>query len=318
MTAALWAVFGMTTGAAVLYTALGLTRPLDRTYLSFACIMAMLASFVSCEAELYNSKTSEAAIETVRHQVTAGHGLLGAVLVFVPSYTRVRVPRWLYALYGGCLVVLFATNLVIPRGIWFSAAPQLIPSTFNGEPYTAVVAPSLSALQYLHTGYVVSVYVLMFVCAAKLIRRGDRQRGGMLALALSLAVVPHVVDVVRDATGGTWPDVAEFGLVTWGLLMSIQLGIDYRASERHLHATLTTVEQRAAELTKMVEATLRVRDKLNTPLQTLELSLTSRTLDRPAELRTLVELRAAVTQLTVLGRMVEATTTEPHPLGAVP
>jgi hypothetical protein len=317
MIAVLWAVFGVTTGAAVLYAALGLARPIDRTFLSFACIMAMLAVFVACEAQLYGSKTSEEAAETVRHQVTAGHGLLAAVLVFVPSYTRVRLPRWLLAAYAVGLVALFITNLAVPFGIWFSGPPRLVPSTIGGEPYIAVVAPSLTTLQLVHTGYVLSVYAMMFGCAGALIRRGERQRGGMLALALTLAIVPHVIDVIRDATGRTWPDVAELGLVMWGLIMSVQLGIDYRRSEQRLQATLETVEQRAVELASMVEATLRVRDKLNTPLQTLELGLTSRQVDRPHELPALVSLRAAVTQLTLLGRMVEITT-ERHRTGGTP
>jgi hypothetical protein len=308
MTIVLWAVFGMTTGAAVLYAALGLMRPLDRTYLSFACIMAMLAAFVFCEATLYTSTTNEAAIETVRRQVLAGHGLLAAVLVFVPSYTHVKIPRWLLAAYWIVLGVLVITNLVVPYGIWYSAPPELVPATFRGRPYTAVVAPSLSALQYAHTSYVISVYVLMFTCAAKLVRRGERQRGAMLAVALSLAVVPHVIDVIRDAVGGTWPNVAEFGLVTWGLIMSVQLATEYRAREQRLYTMLDSVERHAAELERMVEATLRVRDTLNTPLQTLELGLAGRTAARAGEEQTLADLRDAVTQITLLSHAVEQTT----------
>jgi hypothetical protein len=267
--------------------------------------MAMLAAFVFFEIELDTATTTREAIETVRLQVFAGHGLLAAVLVFVPSYTRVRVPRWLLVTYGVGLGTLFITNLVASNGIWFSAPPQLVQSTFAGKPYTAVVVPSLTAMQYTQTFYVLTVFVLMFTCAAKVVRRGERLRGAMLALALTLAVVPHVVDVIRDAVGGTWPDVAEFGLVTWGLIMSVQLAIDYRISEQRLTATLASVERHAAELSRMVEATLRVRDLLNTPLQTLELALATRTAKRPAEERTLADLRGAVTQLTMLGRAVE-------------
>jgi hypothetical protein len=306
--AVLWAVFGMTTGAAVLSAALGLTRPLQRTYLSFAWIMAMLAAFVFCEPELHASTTSDAAIETVRGQVSAGHGLLAGVLVFVPSYTRVRIPRWLLAAYWVGLAALFVTNIVAPLGIWFSVPPDLIRSTFGGEPYTAVVARSLSTLQYAHTLYVLAVFVLMFACAAKLIRRGDRRRGAMLALAFTLAFMAHVIDVIRDATGALWPDVAELGLATWGILMSVQLAIDYRVSEQRLYATLTSVERHAAELARLVEATLRVRDRLNTPLQTLELGLASRTAEKPEDEQTLADLRGAVIQLTVLGRAIERTT----------
>ena len=36
------------------------------------------------------------------------------------------------------------------------------------------------------------------------------------------------------------------GLVFWGLIMSVQLAIDYRASEQRLYATLTAAEEHAA------------------------------------------------------------------------
>ena len=130
----------------------------------------------------------------------------------------------------------------------------------------------------------------------------------MLGIALTLAIVPHVIDVIRDAVGGAWPNVAEFGLVLWGLIMSVQLAIDFRISERRLYAVLTTAEQHADELARLVDATLLVRDKLNTPLQTLELSLATCTPGRPDDEQTLADLRAAVTYLTLLSRAVEQTT----------
>ena len=306
MTALLWTVFGMTIGAAVLNAALGLTRPPDRTYLSFACIMAMLAAWVFFERELYAATTSDEAVAALRHQIVAAHGLIAFILVFVPAYTRVRLPRWLLVAYAVALAALFITNVVAPYGIWFSGPPQLLASTFRGEAHTAVVAPPLGLLQYVHTVYVVSVFALTFACALKLLRR-ERQRGAMLAIALAVAIVQHGVDVVRDAVGGTWPYMAEFGLVTWGLIMSVQLAIDYRVSGQRLHAILTTAEQHAAELTKMVDASLRMRDKLNTPLQTLELGLATRTAARSEDEQTLVELRRAVAELTQLGRAVERT-----------
>jgi hypothetical protein len=309
MTGLLWAVFGMTVGAAVLHAALGLTRPPDRTYLSFACIMAMLAAWVVFEAELYTSTTSDEAVEALRHQIIAAHGLVAFILVFVPAYTRVRLPRWLLASYAVALAVLFVMNLVAPYGLWLSAQPELIATTFRGEPLTTVVAPPLGLVQYIHTVYVLSVFALTFTCALKLLRR-ERQRGAMLAIALVVAILQHVIDVIRDAVGGTWPYLAEFGLVTWGLIMSVQLAIDFRVNGQHLQATLTTVEQHAAELTKLVAASLSVRDKLNTPLQTLELSLATRAARKPEDDQTLAELRSAVTTLVELSRAVERTTSQ--------
>jgi hypothetical protein len=306
MIALLWALFGVTIGAAVLHGALGLTRPIDRTYLSFAAIMVFLAGYVYFERALYRASTGVEAAEVLRYQVVAAHGFIAFILVFVPAYTRVRIRPWLMKGYWIGLALLFVANLVTPYGIWFASEPELVPRiTFRGVPYNTVLAPPLGPLQYIHTLYVISVYALTLWCALVLTRRGDRKRGVMLAIALSVVIVHHLVDVVRDAVGASWPYVAEFGLVTWGLVMSVQLAIDFRATEQRLEAALFRAEQHAAELAKLVDASLLVRDKLNTPLQTLELGLALRRPEAPDHERTLADLRRAVVELTALGRMVE-------------
>src|SRR5690606_1025830 len=91
----------------------------------------------------------------------------------------------------------------------------------------------------------------------------------------------------------------------WGLLMSIQLAIDFRVTEQQLQVTLHRAEQHAAELANIVDATLRVRDKLNTPLQTLELGLAMREAESSDDVQTLSRLRRAVVELADLGRLVE-------------
>lgn len=304
--ALLWALFGMTIGAAVLHCALGLTRPVDRTYLSFAAIMALLAGFVYFERDLYRATTGLEAVEALRAQVVTAHGFLAFILVFVPAYTNARVRPWLMRAYWIGLALLFVANLITPYGVWFAAEPELAPRiTFRGVPYNTVIAPPLGPLQYIHTLYVFGVFALSFWCALVLIRRGERKRGVMLAIALSIVIVHHLVDVVRDAVGATWPYVAEFGLVTWGLVMSVQLAIDFRVTEQRLQAALSRAEEHAAELAKLVEASLLVRDKLNTPLQTLELGLALRSAGKLDDEKTLADLRRAVVELTALGRMVE-------------
>jgi hypothetical protein len=310
MTTLLWAAFGMTVGAGVLHAALGLTRPLDRTYLWFAAIMLFLAGYLYFEWQMYRATTSAEAVEAVRHQLVAAHGFLAFILVFVPAYTRVRLSQKVMTVFWTGLALLFMANLSAPYGVWFSAAPTLVASTFRGEPYNTIVAPPMSLLQYVHAIFVLGVFALTLRCALDVFRRGERQRGAMLAIALVVVILHHVADLVRDAVGGTWPYVAEFGLVAWGLIMSVQLALDFRVSERRLFAMLSRAEQHAAELAKTVDATLRVRDKLNTPLQTLELGLAVQSADRPEDEETLAELRRAVVELTQLGRAVEQTTNQ--------
>lgn len=305
MSSILWAMIGMAIGAAVLHCALGLTRPLNRTYLSFASIMALLAAYVYFEWELYRAATGVEAGEALRHQVIAAHGCVAFILVFVPSYTKVHVPRRIMTAYWAGLAVFFVANVALPYGIWCAREPSIVFSSFRGEPFTVVDPPPLGPWQYIHTLYMVAVFALTFTCALALVRRGERQRGAMLAIALVVVIVHHLIDVFRDTVGGTWPYVAELGLVTWGLLMSIQLAIDFRVTEQELHVTLRRAEQHTAELANLVEATLLVRDKLNTPLQTLELGLAMREATEADDEKTLSRLRHAVAELAELGRMVE-------------
>ena len=302
----LWAAFGMTIGVAVLHAALGLPRPRDRTHLLFACIMAMVGAYMFFEAVVYRETTSEAAVEAIRSQVIVAHGLIALVLVFVPAYTHIRIPRWLGVTYGIGLAALFVANLITPYGIWFSGAPHIVRSTFGSE--TTVVAPPPGVLQYVHLFYVLCVFALTFTCAVKQVRRGERRRGLILAISLAIVILQHLVDIIREAVGGTWPYSDEFGWVTWGLIMSVQLAIDYRTGRQRLRATLTTSEQHAAELARAAEAALLVRDKLNTPLQTLELTLAVRAPRTSEDQQTLAELREAVTQISESSLAVERTT----------
>jgi hypothetical protein len=164
---------------------------------------------------------------------------------------------------------------------------------------------------------VLGVFALTFTCALVQVRRGERRRGSMLAISLVVVILLVLVDVIRDVVGGAWPYISDFGLVTWGLIMSVQLAIDYRIAMQRLRATLTTSEQHAAELARTAEAALHVRDKLNTPLQTLELSLAVRTPRTPQDEQTLVELRGAVTRISELSRAVEGTISHPGALSAL-
>ena len=148
MTALLWAAIGITIGAAVLYATLGMRRPLDRAYLSFAFMMALLAVYFYFRLDLYRATTTDASDEAVRRQVLMVLGCHGCLLVFVPAYTRVRIPRLLMAAYWGGLAIFFLANLWAPYGLLFSGQPELVRSAFRGEPYYTVVAPPMSLPQH--------------------------------------------------------------------------------------------------------------------------------------------------------------------------
>ena len=99
---ALWAAFGMAVGAAVLHLALGLRRPVDRTYLSFALLMVFLAAYLYFERAYYHGATVDAGVSAMRSQLIAAHGFFACLLVFVPRYTATHLPRPVVAIACAC------------------------------------------------------------------------------------------------------------------------------------------------------------------------------------------------------------------------
>lgn len=153
--------------------------------------------------------------------------------------------------------------------------------------------------------FVVFVFVLTFLCAVPMIRRGERREGVILGAALVIVVLQHLVDVVRDTVGGSWPYVLEFGLATWGVIMSIELAIDFGIRRSRLSEALANIERGAGDLARSIETSLHVRDQLNTPLQTLELGLQMWTARGAESEQTLADMARWVAELTKLGRAVE-------------
>lgn len=270
MTSLLWAAFGMTIGAALLHGALGLRSPLDRTYLSFACLMAALAAFLVLESDLYRATDVEAAVEAVRRRVVAALLANACFFVFLPSYTRAHLPRWLMPAYWLALLALFVVNLLAPYGLWFSARPELHLELFRGEIYSSVIAPPMALPQIAYVVFFVSQPVVAFACAFSMFRRGERQRALTFGAAVLVVGVHMVADFVRDAVGGSWPYLAEYGFVTWGLIMSVQLALDYRSQADRLSGAIAHVEAQSERLTSILHALRSLERNMDAPLETLQ------------------------------------------------
>jgi hypothetical protein len=270
MTPVLWTAIGLSIGAIVLHSALGLRRPLERTYLSFALIMGCVAVFLYLQWQLYRAITSDAVVETKRLQVSVVNVFLGSLFVFVPAYTKVRIPRRVMIALWATLGVMFAANLFARYGVWYAGEPELAPSTFRGEPYTTVIAQPMGALQLAYSGFFTAFLILSLGCAVKVFRRGERRRGLTFGIAVALVLAHGLLDVVRDNVGGAWPYVAEYGVVTWGLIMSVQLALDFRAQTQSLANAIAHVEAQSHRLTAMLDALHRLELDIQAPLDTLE------------------------------------------------
>lgn len=297
MTAVMSASIGIVVVAAVLHATLGMRRPLARDYLSFAGMMTFLAGYFYFGLELFRATTSSVAVEAVRCQVLFVLGCHACLLVFVPAYTRVPIPRSVMAVYWGGLAILFVTNLWAPYGLWFSGPPELVRSTFFGEPYEAVLAPPMSFLQHAYAVYFTSFLLLASACAIKLFRSGERQRGFTFAAAVVVVLACNLVDFVRDTVGGSWPYVAELGFVTWALIMMVQLAHDFRTQAAALAEALAQVGAQSERLSAILDALRMLEKNMHRPIERLEVGVAALTGTSTQEEALLRRLRRAVARL---------------------
>lgn len=270
MTPILWSAIGMAMGAAILHTALGVHRPLDRTYLSFACMMLLVAVFLYWQWELYRASSVSVAVELKQHQVTVVNLFMACLFLFVPSYSNIRLPRSMTIALWVALGIAFVANVWLPYGLWFSGPPVLVPTTFLREPYMTVITPPMALPQLAYGIFLLGYMIVGVVCAAKMYRRGDRHRAVTFGIALMLIVVFGCVDVIRDNVGGSWPYIVEYGIVSWALVMCVQLARDFRNSTQTLRKAITRVDLQARQLTELLNALLLLEYDMKLPLYTLE------------------------------------------------
>jgi hypothetical protein len=296
MTVLSWAALGVSLGAAILFASLALYRTVDRTYLSFAGMMALLAAFMYFATRLYRAHSVEEATEAVRWQTVAAQGFLACALVFLPAYTHVRLSRRVLVVLFGILIAFFCANLLAPYGLWFAGPPTLVRHNFLGEPFAMVMPHPISGLRIAYAVYMLALHVLALVLVAKLYRRGETQRATALAISVIIIIAANIADVIGDARGNTGPYVAEFGLVALGIVMSIELAREFRQKTETLAAAIREVRQRAQQLHSILGALRTLEDSVLASMTTLEAGM-ARLRARSGESGNLERLGRAVSRL---------------------
>jgi hypothetical protein len=233
-------------------------------------MMVLVAVFLCLQWKLYRATTGEEAVDLKRQQVAVLTVFYAFMFVFVPAYTKVRMDRALNVVLWAGLAIVLVANRWLPYGLWFSAEPTLFPSTLFGEPYNIVVTPAMSAPQLAFAFFVTGYMLVALICAAKMYQRGKRQRAVTFAIALTLIVVCAAADIIRDNVGGTWPYMVEYGVVSWALVISVQLARDFRNTRRTLSQAIEYVDVQARQLIEMLNSLHVLEHNMKIPLETLE------------------------------------------------
>jgi hypothetical protein len=94
--------------------------------------------------------------------------------------------------------------------------------------------------------------------------------------------------------------------------MSVELALDFRANEARLRKAFVDLADHHERLTQILDASARIRDQLNTPLQILELDVALLIDTMPDAATRLARVRRTLDRLTDLGRRLQAVSVGPH------
>lgn len=120
-----------------------------------------------------------------------------------------------------------------------------------------------------------------------------RERPGkwLILTGIVLGVFSILVDFASYALHLGWPQLGEFCAAIWALFVSIELARDVRRLQERLEQTMRSA--------------LLMRDRLNTPIQTLTLGLDLIETPTPEQRANIDRLKRSVNRLTELGRSLQ-------------
>jgi hypothetical protein len=277
---------GVCVSSAVSHLALGLRHPHEWTHLTFAVLMIVICPFQLVAARFHDASSPESAVTFARYGVALAVVIITIFGVFVRRYTAVSVPRAVAYAFLAINASWLVYDLVAPRGLLFASAGDILSSNPRTGARRFTQVP-LGLVQLAWHAFNSATALWAVIGGWRMVRRGRTSQGITLSLGVTAFLAAVLADAIRDALGRDWPYIGGFGVMVMALLLSAQLALDSRDNELRLRG--------------LVSESLRVRDELNTPLQSLQIGL------ELAEHGTLghdriVRLRRAVERLARLGR----------------
>lgn len=300
MTFFLHAGFGVALAALVTFTGLSVGRR-DRKHVLFAVMMFVLAAYLMLAQLQYRApdwETMRPLFRTAWWMVSTYVFLLGW---FSCEYAGIRLPRFVRWGAAAITLVFIVWNAVNPETLYFERAPTVAPKVLWGN-QVYMIEGTYGPGGYAQQTFTTCVFLFGIGAGIDLVRRGSLRRGAILSTSNALLLVAAAIDVQREVAGADRPYLSEFAVAVMALLMSLELAIDFRIQERKLDAAVTRLE-------RFMTVFLDVRDRVNTPLQTLMWSfelLQER--KRPASEHEVLRMQRAVEKLVELSEELKRET----------
>jgi hypothetical protein len=277
---------GVGLSSGVTHFGLGVRRPRSVERLLFALMMLVLCPFQLIVARFHVATSASEIVMLGRRGVVAAIILITLWAAFIRRYTGTRIHpaiSWGYlAVSAGWLVL----DLIAPWGLLFASSPGFTPARPGELPTILPVSTNPIGLAWQAFNLLTVAWTV--IAGIQLLRRGRRRRGLVLVLGGSLVLATVGIDFARDALAETWPYLGGLGFVGLSLLLSAELASEYRENEQRL--------------AQMVGAAIRLRDQLNTPLQTLRFGLETTPVLTTDDRGRITRLQRTVTKLIELGR----------------
>jgi hypothetical protein len=276
---------GVSLSSAVTHVALGLRRPVQPTHLLFALLMLLISPFQLVLASFHAARSPESVVTLGRYGVVLGILAITVFAVFAREYTQARVPRGVAYAFLAINALWLVYDLIAPRGLLFtsSVVPASTGTTSGG--FTRV---PVGPVELLWHAFNTATVLWGVVGGWRMVLSGRRSQGLALALGMTAFLATVLIDAVRDALGRDWVYLGGYGAMVMAVLLSAQLAWDFREGERRL--------------SRLARESMRIRDELNTPLQTLHIGLELAATRGSVEPDRLEILRRALNTLTRLGR----------------
>ncbi len=270
------------------HLALGIRRPFQSSHLLFAAMMAIICPFQLAVGAFRSATSIESVIELARYGVLFAILFIAMFGVFVHRYTRATLPRLLAYAFLASNAAWLAYDLLAPRGLLFSAGQPQVEIRSDGTSDGLGRVPT-GAVELAWHAFNMLTMLWAMVAGWRFARRHQANGGIMLAIGTSVLLVTVATDALRDVLGRQWPYVGGFGVTVLASILSLQLASDFRAQEN--------------QLARMLADAMRVRDRLNTPLQILsvELELNKQQFDQDAFAR----MQRTLDKMTELGRALQ-------------
>ncbi|MCG6986920.1 MAG: PAS domain-containing protein [Gemmatimonadetes bacterium] len=185
---ALTLIVGVMLFAGLHHLLIGLRRPHERVYLTFAAVSLLAACWTAWGIPLYAARTPEAFLHATRWRQVMGLGIGVSLLWFIAEYTSVRPRVFLWSLTGVQLAMAVAA-VSLPFTLYFSGPPQLEhPLMRWGEVITTATLPEGPLL--LPTEIVTTLNFLFGLWASGVMwLRGQRRGAVPLLVVLALILV---------------------------------------------------------------------------------------------------------------------------------